>query len=166
MNARACALALMLLAAPLATTGCAHLDYMGETYSPTSHVDIYYSSDNVTRPYASMGEAIVTGDQLVSGDKMQTMIRREAMKRGADAVILESMETYKAGESTSWSQHETEKTDRKGRTHTQTEGSANTSDTEKKRIHALFIRYKAGDAHDHDDHGDHGDHGDHDHDGH
>jgi hypothetical protein len=141
-------IALAMLAAP--TVGCAHLDYMGESYAPTSHVDVYYSEDNVPRAYTRMGEVIVTGDEIVSGSKMQEKIRREAMKRGADAIVLTSLETYKAGESTNWSQHETEKTDPKGRTHTRTEGSASTSDTEKKRIHALFIRYKPGEGRDHD----------------
>jgi hypothetical protein len=148
-HAYALALALGLCAAPL-FAGCAHLDYMGETYAPTDHVDVYYSEENVTRPYTPMGEVIVTGDQLVSSDKMQAKIRKEAMKRGADAVVLQSLEAYKGGETTSWSQHETEKTDRKGRTHTHTEGSSSTSDTDKKRIHALFIRYKASEPRDRD----------------
>ncbi len=161
MKARAQCITLALLATLLAAAGCAHLDYMGETYSPTSHVDIYYSEDNVPRAWTAMGEAIVTGDQLVSGDKMQEKLRREAMKRGADAVILESMETYKAGESTSWSQHETEKTDQHGRTHTRTEGSATTSDSDKKRMHALFVRYKPaaqGETRDRDHERDHDGH--------
>jgi hypothetical protein len=148
---------LALAASPLLMAGCAHLDYMGETYTPTSHVDVYFTEENVTRPYTTMGEVIVTGDQIASSNMMQEKIRKEAMKRGADAVILQSMEAYKAGESTNWSEHQTERTDRKGREHTRTEGAASTSDTEKKRIHALFIRYKAGGDHD-------GDH-DHDHDG-
>jgi hypothetical protein len=154
MKSHAHAFALALLVAPLAATGCAHLDYMGESYPPTSRVDVYFTEENVTRPYTAIGEVIVTGDQLVSSDKMQRKIRDEAMKRGADAVILQSLEAYKAGESTSWSQHETEKTDKKGRTHTHTEGSSSTSDTDKKRMHALFIRYKLDQPRDRDDRGD------------
>lgn len=165
MKARAQCITLALLATLLAAAGCAHLDYMGETYSPTSHVDIYYSEANVPREWTAMGEAIVTGDQLVSGDKMQEKLRREAMKRGADAVILESMEAYKAGESTSWSQHETEKTDKHGRTHTHTEGTASTSDNDKKRMHALFVRYKPIERGEARDRGGDKDH-DRDHDGH
>ena len=142
MRSHGFVLALALAASPLLAAGCAHLDYMGESYAPTNHVDVYFTDENVTRPYTTMGEVIVTGDQIASSNMMQEKIRKEAMKRGADAVILQSLEAYKAGESTNWSEHQSTHVDRNGHEHTRTEGTTSTSDTDKKRMHALFIRYK------------------------
>jgi hypothetical protein len=124
-------------------TGCAHVDYVGESYPPTSHVDVYYSDSNVPRAYVEIGEVIATGDALVSTSKMQEKIRQEAQKHGADAVILSSLEKYTAGEHSSWSEDERESKDRKGRSHTTTTGASNTSVEEKKKIRAIFIRYRA-----------------------
>src|SRR5262245_50166162 len=89
-------------------SGCAHLDYVGESYPPTSQVDVFYSEQNVPRPYTAIGEVIATGDMLVSTDKLQHKIRDEARKHGADAVVLTGLEQYQAGESTSWSENSAE----------------------------------------------------------
>jgi predicted TIM-barrel enzyme len=129
-------------AATTLVAGCATIDYVGENYAPTTHVDTYYSEANVTRAYTVMGEVVATGDQIVSTSKMQDQIREEAMKRGADAVIITGLERYASGENTSWSENETTKKDKKGRDKTTTFGSSNTSVEEKKQIKAVFIRYK------------------------
>ena len=127
--------------------GCAHLDYVGESYAPTSHVDVYYSEQNVPRPYTAIGEVIATGDMLVSTDKLQQKIRDEARKHGADAVVLTSLEQVQSGENSSWSENQTEAKNKKGGTTTTTTGSSSSSVEEKKKIRALFIRYKpAGEA--------------------
>lgn len=131
-----------LLALAALVAGCAHLDYIGESYAPTSHVDVYYSESNVPRAYTVMGEVIATGDMLVSSGKLQDKIRKEAQKQGADAVVLTSLENYQAGENTNWNQNETESKDKKGATQTTTTGTSSTSVEEKKKIRAIFIRYK------------------------
>ena len=124
------------------TVGCAHLDYVGESYAPTSNVDVYYSEANVPRPYSAIGEVIATGDMLVSTSKLQQRIREEAKKHGADAVVLTSLEQVQSGENTSWNENQTESKNKKGGTTTTTTGSSSTSVEEKKKIRALFIRYK------------------------
>jgi hypothetical protein len=108
-------------------------------------VDVYYSESNVPREYVVIGEVIATGDELVSAGKMQDKIRQEALKHGAHAVILTSLEKYAAGEHSSWSQDEKESKDKKGRKHVTTSGSSSSATEEKKKIRALFIRYKAAD---------------------
>jgi nucleotide-binding universal stress UspA family protein len=122
--------------------GCAHVDYVGESYAPTSRVDVFYSEENVPRAYTVIGEVVATGDALVSTGKMQEKIRKEAMKNGADAVVLTSLEKYTAGEHSSWSENETQSKDKKGRIHNNTSGSSSTTKEEKKKIRAIFIRYK------------------------
>ena len=116
--------------------GCAHVDYVGESYAPTTQVDVYYSEANVPRAYTVIGEILATGDMLVSTGKMQDQIRKEAQKHGADAVVLTGMDRYQAGESTSWNESETESKDKKGRTKKSTSGSTSTSVEEKKQIRA------------------------------
>ena len=123
--------------------GCAHIDYVGESYAPTSHVDVYYSESNVPHGFTVIGEVIATGDALVSTGKMQEKIRKEALKHGADAVVLTSLERYASGEHSSWNQHETESKDKKGRVHNDASGSSSTATEEKKKIRAIFIRYKS-----------------------
>ena len=126
--------------------GCAHVDYVGESYAPTSRVDVFYSENNVPREYTIIGEVVATGDALVSTGKMQEKIRKEAQKHGADAVVLTSLEKYASGEHSSWNQDETESKDKKGRIHNKTSGSSSTQTEEKKKIRAIFIRYKAKSA--------------------
>jgi hypothetical protein len=133
---------LLLAIGMLLCAGCAHVDYVGESYAPTTQVDVYYSEANVPREYVVIGEVIATGDEWVSSGKMQEKIRREALKHGAHAVILTSLEKYASGEHSSWSQDQKTSEDKKGRTRTKTTGSSNTSTDETKKIRALFIRYK------------------------
>lgn len=123
-------------------TGCAHVDYVGESYAPTAQVDVFYSEANIPQEYTVIGEVIATGDALVSTSKMQEKIRKEAQKHGAHAVVLTSLEKYAAGEHSTWNQQETESKDKKGRIHNNTTGSSSTTTDEKKKIRALFIRYK------------------------
>jgi hypothetical protein len=134
----------LALAALLA--GCATIDYVGESYPPTPQVDVYYSEENVPREYTVIGEVIATGDALVSTGKMQEKIRKEAMKNGAHAVVLTSLEKYQSGENTSWTESQTESKDKKGRHKTTASGSSSTSVEEKKKIRAIFIRYKEDDT--------------------
>jgi hypothetical protein len=122
--------------------GCAHVDYVGESYAPTSSVDVFYSENNIPRDYKIIGEVVATGDALVSTSKMQEKIRQEAQKPGADAVVLTSLEKYTAGEHSTWNQQETESKDKKGRIHNNTTGSSSTTTEEKKKIRAIFIRYQ------------------------
>ncbi len=117
----------MLLALVVLFAGCAHVDYVGESYPPTAQVDVYYSETNVPREYVVIGEVIATGDELVSAGKMQDKIRQEALKHGAHAVILTSLEKYASGEHSSWTQNEKESKDKKGRTHVTTTGSSSSS---------------------------------------
>ena len=128
--------------AVVALAGCAHIDYVGESYAPTTRVDVFYSEANVPRAYTIIGEVVATGDALVSTGKMQEKIRKEAQKHGADAVVLTSLEKYASGEHSSWNQDETESKDKKGRIHNKTTGSSSTTTEEKKKIRALFIRYR------------------------
>lgn len=117
--------------------GCTKLDYIGEEYPPTNHVDLYFSVDDVEQDYKVMGHVLATAGEFVSSEKMQNDIKKKAMEKGADAVIIEGLNRYQTGESTSYHE-ETKEKDGK----VVTTASSNTSTEEKKEIKAVFIKYR------------------------
>mgnify|MGYP001545280199 CR=1 FL=1 len=41
-------------------SGCVNTDYIGDTYTPTSQVDVYYSIDDVKQSHVIMGKITAT----------------------------------------------------------------------------------------------------------
>jgi hypothetical protein len=119
----------------LLSIGCAHLDYVGQSYAPTPNVDVVFSERDLKSDYTVMGQLIATGDALVSTSKLQRKIVERAQQAGADAVLIESLDRIQTGSSTDYE----ETTKENGR---HTHGSASTSVQESKRIRARFIKYK------------------------
>ena len=107
-------------------------------------MNVYYSEANVPRAYNVMGEVVATADQLVSARKVQENMVKKAKQKGADAVVLLGMEHYLAGESTSYNESTTESKDKKGNSESMTSGFSSTNVQEKKKIRALFIKFKPG----------------------
>lgn len=135
--------AFMLAALLVLATGCAHLDYVGQSYPATEHVDLFYSEANVGREYTVMGELNATLEEFVSTHKAQDQMVQKAREKGADGVVILGLEHYQSGSNTDYSESTTEGKTKKGKTVTTTTGSSSTSDTEKKRIRAILIKYKA-----------------------
>lgn len=125
------ALALILIPA------CAHVEYVGRSYAPTSHVDLFFSESDVKQEHEVMGRVVAHADDLVSASKLQKKIIEKAQEQGADAVVIEGLERYQTGESTSYTEETKEK--RRG---TETSGSASTSSKMEKEIRATFLKYK------------------------
>ncbi len=128
---------MLAIPALLLVVSCAHVDYIGQSYPPTNHVDVFFKEGDVPHEYSVMGKVVATANDLVSAEKLQAKIVRKAQERGADAVVLTGLERYKSGQSTDYS----ESTEDRGR-RTRTHGHSTTSDQEKKEIHALFIKYR------------------------
>ena len=118
-------------------TACAHVDYVGRSYPPTSKVDLFFDERDVRVEYEVMGQVIATANDMVSAEKLQSKIMKKAGEKGADAVVISGLDRYKSGESTNY-QEETKDT-KKG---TKTTGSSSTSDTNEKQIRAVFLKYK------------------------
>jgi len=133
----------LFAALPILAIGCAHLDYVGQSYPPTQQVDLYYSEENVGREYTVMGELAATAQEFVSARKIQEQMVEKAKQKGADAVVILGMEHFKSGENTNYSETTTQGTGRKGKKFTTTSGTQSTSVEESKRIRALFVKYKA-----------------------
>jgi hypothetical protein len=80
--------------------GCTTTDYLGKTYPPTQHVDVFFSLQDVQRPYEVMGEIRAEADDIVSYDTMQQKLMQEAMQKGADAILIEKLDTTETGYTT------------------------------------------------------------------
>lgn len=50
---------------------------------------MFFSPQDVRRPYEVMGEIHAQADELVSLEAMQRQLRNEAMQKGADAILIE-----------------------------------------------------------------------------
>jgi hypothetical protein len=68
--------------------GCATVDYVGESYQPTSHVDVFFSEAAVSKPYKVIGQVLASGDQFVSAGALHTKLMARARQVGADGVII------------------------------------------------------------------------------
>lgn len=134
-------IAVMYLAVMVLFIGCTKIDYIGEEYPPTSHVDLYFNEGDVEREYKVMGHLVATADDYVSTGKMQKKILEEAQKKGADGVIILNLDRYQAGESTTYKETTDTKETKKG-TQSTTTATTSTKVEEKKEIKATFIKYE------------------------
>ena len=125
----------------LCLSACTKIDYIGEEYPPTIHVDLFFDMDDVTREHKVMGNLIATADEGVSTEKMQKKIIEKAMKKGADAVVIIGFEKYQSGESTTYKETSEEGKTKRGKHKTTTTATSSTSVDEKKQIKAVFIKY-------------------------
>jgi len=121
--------------------GCTKIDYVGEEYPPTTHVDMFFSMDDIEQDYKIMGHVVASAEDIVSAEKMQKKIMEEARKRGADGVVILGLERYQAGSTTSYSESTTTKDTKKG-SKSFTSASSSTNVKEKKEIKGTFIKYR------------------------
>lgn len=128
---------LMLLAA-----SCTKIDYVGEEYPPTDHVDLYFSFADAPAGHKVMGYIVASAPDMVSAEKMQKKMMEKARAKGADGLIIEGIERYQAGSTTKYTESTTEKSSDKGKTKTTTSGSSSTSAEEKKEIKGTLIKYR------------------------
>jgi len=120
---------------------CTKIDYIGDEYPPTSNIEMYFSEEDVTREHRVMGHLIATADDLVSAEKMQKAMKKKAMEKGADAIIILGLEKYQSGQTTNYTETTEEGTTKKGNPKTTTTATSTTSTDEKKQIKAILIKY-------------------------
>lgn len=131
----------VLLIIAICLSACTKIDYIGEEYPPTTHVDLFFDMDDVTREHKVMGNLIATADDGVSTEKMQKKIMEKARQKGADAVVIMGFDKYQSGESTTYRETSKEGKTKKGNTKITTTATSSTSVKEKKQIKAVFIKY-------------------------
>jgi hypothetical protein len=131
-------LQIFLLAFFALLTSCTTTDYLGKTYPPTQHVDVFYSPHDVTRAYEVMGEIRAEGDDIVSYASMQQKLVQEAMQKGADAILIEQLDMTETGSTTVEN-----KTRERHRRRTSSSTAVSTTSIEKDRlITAKLLKYR------------------------
>ncbi len=98
--------------------GCARVHYVGQSYSPTTDIDVFYSEHDIQNAYTVIGHATSSGAFLTSNDDIQNNLIKEAREKGADAIIIKDISTFTSSS-----------TDDGG-------------DIEKRQIKASYIKYK------------------------
>ena len=69
---------------------CAPLiHYVGDSYPPTSKVDVYYSVKDIQRDYTIMGRMT---RELIMGDHEKKEMIEEAKRKGAEGIIFYDLE--------------------------------------------------------------------------
>ena len=132
---------LFLLAVVLLNFSCTKIDYIGEQYPSTNNVELFFSEDDIDVEHKVMGRIIATAGDFVSSDKMLKKIIEKAREKGADAVLFLGLDRYTTVGSTHYSEV-TETKEKKGKTVTTTTGTTSTSTSDKKRVEAVFLKYK------------------------
>ena len=87
--------------------GCASVNYVGNSLTPTMSVDTYFSEDAIEKEYTIIGHAIGSG-VWVSSEKIQAKLIKEAKTRGADAILITGIgrESVSMGEGSSASENQ------------------------------------------------------------
>lgn len=116
---------------------CTKIDYVGRSYAPTTHVDIFFTLEDVKRDHEVMGHMVASAGDAVSAEKMQKKIMEKAREKGADAVVILGLERYQSGEKTSFSETTKEKDGK-----TKTRSTSSTSAKFDKEITATLLKYK------------------------
>lgn len=125
---------------PLATS-CATIDYVGETYQPTTQVDLFFSEDEVGRDYKVIGQVNATGDQFVTAAGLHQKMMARAREIGADAVIVLEIGKRKLLDQKDVVETTTKTKDAGGVTIKKTTSVSDPS-AEGAVIKALFVRYR------------------------
>jgi hypothetical protein len=125
-------------------TGCATIHYMGESYPPTQHADLFFSEDDIQREYKVIGrmEATADADELVySTEKFTEEILKKACAKGADAVVILDFKNVVTGINETTSHSESIEKGRHGKIRHEHENTEQSIE-EKRRVEALIIKYQ------------------------
>jgi hypothetical protein len=111
-----------------AVLGCASIQYMGNSYPPTDHVDLYFSEYDVPRDYTVIGRLVATAnvdEPFYSSEKFTEAIRKKGREKGADAVVILGLRKVMTGTTVAY-----------------VDDGVISSVEEKRRVEALAIKYE------------------------
>jgi hypothetical protein len=81
-----------MAAAMLFLSSCGfRIGYIGDSFSPTSKVDVYVDPSSIKRPYTVMGKGYVERTVGIEGsaERIQAKALKKAREKGADAILFE-----------------------------------------------------------------------------
>jgi len=80
---------------------CTTTDYVGKQYSKTDHVEIFFSTEEIKRPYEIMGQIKAEAPEAIRFEDMEKKLVMDAMEKGADAILIGELKTVEVGSFTS-----------------------------------------------------------------
>ena len=121
----------------LFVAACAKIDYIGQSYPPTTRVDLYFSEDDVREDYQVMGHVVAQAPEGISTENLQKQLEAKAREKGADGIVIHGFDRIQTGETTI---HSEEKN--RGKKAQSTTAITTTSAEEERQIKAIFIKYE------------------------
>ena len=125
-----------LVLSVLFVAACAKIDYIGQSYPPTTHVDLYFSDADIREDYQVMGHVIAQANEGISIENLQKQLEAKAREKGADGIVIHGFDRIQTGETTVYNE-ETNRSIKKRRTTAITTTNAE----EGRQIKAIFIKY-------------------------
>ena len=126
-----------LVLSVLFVAACAKIDYIGQSYPPTTHVDLYFSDADIREDYQVMGHVIAQANEGISIENLQKQLEAKAREKGADGIVIHGFDRIQTGETTVYN----EETNR-GRKKRNTTAITTTNAEEGRQIKAIFIKYE------------------------
>jgi len=121
----------------LFVAGCAKIDYIGQSYPPTTHVDLYFSEEDIREDYRVMGHVIAQANEGISIESLQKKLDEKAREEGADGIVIHGFDRIQTGETTTHNE-EIRREEKKRSVNAITVTSAE----EERQIRAIFIKYE------------------------
>ena len=128
---------LLLALTVLFVAACAKIDYIGHSYPPTTHVDLYFSEQDIRQDYQVMGHVIAQANEGISVERLQKQLEARARDECADGIVIHGFDRIQTGETTTY--NEELKREEKKRS---IAAITVTSAEEERQIRALFIKYE------------------------
>ena len=121
----------------LFVAACAKIDYIGQSYPPTTRVDLYFSEQDIRQNYRVMGRVIAQANEGISVEHLQKKLEAKAREEGADGIIIHGFDRLQTGETTTYNEET-----RRDETKRSIAGITITSAEEERQIRAMFIKYE------------------------
>ena len=121
----------------LFVAACAKIDYIGQSYPPTTYVDLYFSEQDIREDYRVMGHVIAQANEGISVERLQKKLEEKAREEGADGIVIHGFDRIQTGETTTYNE-ETRRDEKKRSIAAVTITSAE----EERQIRAMFIKYE------------------------
>ena len=121
----------------LFVAACAKIDYIGQSYPPTTQVDLYFSEQDIREDYQVMGHVIAQAHQGISIENLQKKLEAKAREEGADGIVIHGFDRIQTGETTTYNE-EIRREEKKRSVAAITVTSAE----EERQIRAIFIKYE------------------------
>ncbi len=121
----------------LFVAACAKIDYIGQSYSPTTHVDLYFSEEDIREDYQVMGHVIAQANEGISIESLQKQLEAKAREKGADGIVIHGFDRIQTGETTTYNEQS-----KRGEKKRSLAAITVTSADEERQVKAIFIKYE------------------------